>query len=177
MKRIALLFTLLAIFFTSCSKEGESTSGSENQTVESAAESVQSAGDTAANWTRSAGYWMADTWDSIAETSAASSAKVKETLQEASNRLGKQIDAAQVAATKLTGAAKEQVEKGIVGLQQAREEIVEAGSRISDASAEQWPELQREIGEAWNQAGQSMQSIWEAASGSNNDESVSAPAQ
>ena len=165
------LLPLLLLLFVSCAKEKSGSSpesGGEGQSdrVEAAASSVQAAGDTAAKWTRSAGYWMADTWDSIQNASAESSAKVKEKLDEAATVLDKQIDLAQQKASELSGAAKEKVEQGIEGLKKAKNEIAEAGSRLTTATAEQWPEVQKELSEAWKQAGESMSEVWQATAGS-----------
>ena len=164
---------LLCVFvLASCGSEDSASSGQagdENDsgsTVDKVASSVQKAGDTAADWTRKAGNWMSEKWDSLKDSSAENSAKAKESLDEATVFLNEQIDSAQQTAARMTGAAKAQVEKGIEGLKQARDEIADAGSRVSDATAEQWPELKKEVSEAWSEAGESMKTIWRAAKGS-----------
>ena len=171
------------MFLLSCGGEKGSDSGAngddETSTVDKVADSVKSAGDTAAEWTRSAGNWMTEKWDSIKSSSAENTEKVKESLDELTDQLNQQIALAQDKATELSGAAKVQMEKGIQGLKSARNEIADAGSRVADATSEQWPAIQKEVAEAWKQAGESMQTIWSAAvDGSDEtakDDSVSSP--
>jgi len=161
---------LISFFLVSCAQEsGETSSGAaENSggTVEAVASSVETAGDVAADWTRQAGYWMSDTWETIKATSAEGSARVAENVDEATQLMGRQIEIAQKKASELTGKAKEQAEQGIEGLKKARAEIAAAGSRLSTATAERWPEIKKELAEAWGQAGHSMEEIWQATTGS-----------
>ncbi|MEM0967072.1 MAG: hypothetical protein AAGJ81_13070 [Verrucomicrobiota bacterium] len=163
MKILRPLILLFPVVFVSCANDRQDGEGAESPTVESAAAAVQSAGDTASDWTRDAGYWMIDTWDSIEESTVENTAKVKASLENASALMKDQIDAAQSKAAELTGKAKAKMDEGIEGLKKARDEIVDASQRVSNATAAQWPEVKKEIAEAWTQAGQSLKEIWSAA--------------
>ena len=163
MKTLNLLGLSALIFVISCGSETKDADGSSRSMTDRVADSMDAAGSTAADWTRKAGSWMDNAWESIKTSSAENTEQVQDSLAEAQVKINEQIEIAQQKAKELSGAAKVQVEKGIAGLKKAGTEISDASSRVSDATAEQWPAIQKEMADAWNQAAESMKLIWQAA--------------